>query len=895
MLARRILFTALAGTLLGSAAARAAAVVETSPPATRAQLEQQFTETVRPFLQTYCLACHGKDKPKGQLDLSAFTDLPSVVAGIRRWEPVLEMLGSGEMPPAKAQQHPSAQRGAQVVAWIGAVRRHEAGRNAGDPGPVLARRLSNAEYDYTIRDLTGVDIRPTAEFPVDPANEAGFDNSGESLVMSPALLKKYLDAARTVAEHLVLEPRGIRLRPPPRCHRHRSRQVRRRSHRQLLPAAAHRPGRLLPRRLALPAPGRPGPTAGQPRRLRRRGAGERQLPAHRLVGAGETPEQIGPLAKLQGMFRALPAPPGEERRARRARGRMRDFVDLPCGRRWPHLPEPAHKGVGEGSQPFVLWKNSQRATHRTAFDRAALYVPGPPAPRPDRPRDRQGRGWRWCMSVVADLLPQLVHDSTLPVPFAVHELGDTFAPPDPELAIPDEAQRARYQAAFARFCQLFPDAFYVSERGRAYLDKPKERQEKGRLLSAGYHNMFGFFRDDLPLYQRILDPGGRRELDQPVARAGLHHPWRPCGSTPTSSSTNGQSPRPSRGRPSISSARRTRAPPPAMIRRLAKVYLAQARESLRTAAAMPTPSRCWSASSARSRRTSAGSSGERRAAEPSHLTALLAFAGRAYRRPLTGAERASLLGFYRSQRRDGPTTKSALRDTLARVLMSPHYLYRRRPASPAPASDRRPWTATRWPAASATSCGRACPTMSCWRTPRAAICDRPVGADRAGAPHAARRPGAVAGGGVRRAMAGLPALRGAQRRRPPAVPQLRRQASPGHVRGAGAVLPGRDPRGSPGAGFPLRPPHLRQPGLARHYGMRRRHRGEGGCGWTTPIATSAAASCPWRCSSPRTPPACAPARSSAATGWCAGCWASTSRRRPPRCRTCPATSARWAT
>ena len=71
------------------------------------------------------------------------------------------------------------------------MRKHEAQRNAGDPGPVLARRLSNAEYDYTIRDLTGVDIRPAREFPVDPANEAGFDNSGESLAMSPALLKKY--------------------------------------------------------------------------------------------------------------------------------------------------------------------------------------------------------------------------------------------------------------------------------------------------------------------------------------------------------------------------------------------------------------------------------------------------------------------------------------------------------------------------------------------------------------------------------------------------------------------------------------------------------------------------------------------------------------------------------
>ncbi|HZO55146.1 MAG TPA: DUF1587 domain-containing protein [Bryobacteraceae bacterium] len=41
------------------------------------------------------------------------------------------------------------------------MREREARRNAGDPGLVLTRRLSNAEYNYTIRDLTGVDIQPT--------------------------------------------------------------------------------------------------------------------------------------------------------------------------------------------------------------------------------------------------------------------------------------------------------------------------------------------------------------------------------------------------------------------------------------------------------------------------------------------------------------------------------------------------------------------------------------------------------------------------------------------------------------------------------------------------------------------------------------------------------------
>ena len=118
--------------------------------------------------------------------------------------------------------------------------RFEAERNAGDPGPVLARRLSNAEYDYTIRDLTGVDIRPTREFPVDPANEAGFDNSGESLAMSPALLQEVPGGGAARRRPRRPEAGGLRLRAAPGRHRHRPRQVLRPADHRLLPAAAGR-------------------------------------------------------------------------------------------------------------------------------------------------------------------------------------------------------------------------------------------------------------------------------------------------------------------------------------------------------------------------------------------------------------------------------------------------------------------------------------------------------------------------------------------------------------------------------------------------------------------------------------------------------------------------------
>src|SRR3954465_6806982 len=180
-----------------------------------AALEDQFKQTIQPFLQTYCTSCHGGEKPKGDFDLTRFTTLESISKDQPHWGLVLDRLREGEMPPAKAKAHPTDQQRQEMIAWITAFRELEMKRTAGDPGTVLARRLSNAELDYTIRDLIGVDIRPAKDFPVDPANEAGFDNTGESLAMSPALLKKYLEGARRVADFAVLNMDGVRFAQHP--------------------------------------------------------------------------------------------------------------------------------------------------------------------------------------------------------------------------------------------------------------------------------------------------------------------------------------------------------------------------------------------------------------------------------------------------------------------------------------------------------------------------------------------------------------------------------------------------------------------------------------------------------------------------------------------------------
>ena len=109
---------------------------------------------------------------------------------------------------------PSPDEKVRLLASIAAALKTAARARAGDPGPVVMRRLNNAEYTFTIRDLTGVaSLDPAKEFPADGAAGEGFMNTGNALAMSPSLVTKYMDAAKNIAEHAVLLPDGIRFSP----------------------------------------------------------------------------------------------------------------------------------------------------------------------------------------------------------------------------------------------------------------------------------------------------------------------------------------------------------------------------------------------------------------------------------------------------------------------------------------------------------------------------------------------------------------------------------------------------------------------------------------------------------------------------------------------------------
>jgi len=206
----KLLCLTIAAALLSAARINAAPQQQTDP---FAALQAQFQQQQLPALQKFCLDCHSTTAQQGDLDLEQFRS----VADIRRnpvpWQRAVELLLQREMPPQEADHQPSTAERQKLTSWIQAVLAADARANAGDPGPVVLRRLNNAELTWAIRDLTGQTLTPASQFPVDSAAGEGFTNVGNALVLSPALIQKYLDAARDVADHAMLLPGRIQFSP----------------------------------------------------------------------------------------------------------------------------------------------------------------------------------------------------------------------------------------------------------------------------------------------------------------------------------------------------------------------------------------------------------------------------------------------------------------------------------------------------------------------------------------------------------------------------------------------------------------------------------------------------------------------------------------------------------
>lgn len=621
--------------------------------------DEQLPQAVTSLLGQYCMECHSADDPAAQLDLTGFSQQRSIAQEHQHWALILDRLEAGEMPPAESADRPSSEQTEDFVRTVRTLRREVAERQSGQPGSVLARRLSNAEYNHCVRDLTGIDLQPARTFPVDPANSVGFDNTGESLTMSPALLTKYLAAARQVSQHAVLSTSDIRFAPHAMVtDTDRDKYCVRR----IVDFYEQQPTELREYFLCCVECSSTTHTAQREAAAAAAGISPRYLELvwqslHRMDAAG-------PLHVLQQMFQAAVAEQSVEAGIVAAE-QMQAYVQKIRPELVPQWPNLESGTVHKGSQCFVLWKNQQYAGHRMMFDEAALLPP--PAAAEDEP-DTPDPGEEAPSSS-----PDAESGSNADPESDAEQAADAEVA-FPELLLPQAADgQQRLKESVAEFCRIFPDQFYVSERGRDYLDVPKEKQEKGRLLSAGFHSMMGYFRDDKPLYELVLDDEQRRELDllwlelDVITFAPLRQ-YQGFLWFERTDSRFMRDPQFDFARPeNLDSAQAQ------MIDRLAEVYLQKAREEGGGQTALTAIDDYFNNISDQIRTVER----TRMAAEALHLQSLAEFARRAWRHSASETQVDSLLDFYRDLRSsEGLSHEDAIRDSIVAILMSPAFLYR---------------------------------------------------------------------------------------------------------------------------------------------------------------------------------------------------------------------------
>ncbi len=613
-----------------------------------APLDKQFHDTVQPFVGKYCAGCHSGKTPAGGLDFKSFDSMDSVTGDFARWSLAADRLSAREMPP-KPMAPPPQELADQIVNWVHSVRADELRRHAGDPGVVLARRLSNAEYNDTIRDLTGQDIQPARQFPVDPANTAGFDNSGETLTMSPALLNKYLQAARAVADDMYLVPEGFEFAP------HTMKVETDRITYAIQQIIAFYKAQPTDYAKYFEASWRYRYRAGlgTPKATLKSIAASMKLSPKYLPMVWailHDKDAIGPVAKLQGMWNALPAPGGDLAAVQTQTAAMRDWLQKVRSDTAMNFAAPKVKGLPGQAQPLHNYRLEEYAQNHRNSDPQALRADNVPAPK-EQPVPR---------------FPGLHADATAHwlIVLGNARIGDA------DLVYP-AGQKDRYQKSFARLASVFPDVFYVSERGRYW---PDNSEDQGRLLSAGYHNTAGYYRDDTALQQLILDARGRKALDRlwfnfdfyadQTAFTWIQYYLNNAGQIDSRDAEAGL-PRPAKG--NITDT--------AVIMDLRDRHLVKAKADPANDVAEAVKAINWhfALKDATMRKVEKA----RLAAEPAQLAALARFAARAWRRPLSAAEKANLVTYYRTLRTKNQLShEDAVRDSIVGILMAPDFLYR---------------------------------------------------------------------------------------------------------------------------------------------------------------------------------------------------------------------------
>jgi hypothetical protein len=154
------------------------------------------------LVKRYCVGCHNNQLKTAGVTLQGL-DLSTVSDKGELLERVLRKVKTGQMPPA-GMPHPNAAASKDFSQWLEGALDAEGAAHP-NPGRPAIHRLNRAEYANAVRDTFDLDYDAGSFLPVDDSGY-GFDNIGDVLSVSPALLDRYLSVARKISRLVIGDP-----------------------------------------------------------------------------------------------------------------------------------------------------------------------------------------------------------------------------------------------------------------------------------------------------------------------------------------------------------------------------------------------------------------------------------------------------------------------------------------------------------------------------------------------------------------------------------------------------------------------------------------------------------------------------------------------------------------
>ena len=200
-----VAWVALLGAVSGVLQLQPARAQQVSGPAPGSSVASQPSAADSPhrlLLRRYCTSCHNDRLMTADLSFDAL-DVAKVGEAAETWEKVVRKLRGGIIPPV-ARPRPDAASIAVFASYLESEL-DRAGAASPNPGRVPLHRLNRAEYANAIRVLLALEISAPALLPADEVGH-GFDNIAGNLTLSPALLERYMSAARRISRLAVGDP-----------------------------------------------------------------------------------------------------------------------------------------------------------------------------------------------------------------------------------------------------------------------------------------------------------------------------------------------------------------------------------------------------------------------------------------------------------------------------------------------------------------------------------------------------------------------------------------------------------------------------------------------------------------------------------------------------------------